>query len=145
MDSWITISVDGAKVDLGSITCHYQGDPFPGGHRYEVEIEDYDFLVMLDNPTFGSADHPPSPETAKRVLNALSFLKQSRHASGELKYWMNTVDRLVTSKGNVYTRVSMSGVCSPHLTGFFDPRIKLAGSGPRRTVSARVFWVPSAQ
>lgn len=132
MDSWITICVDGAQVDLGSITCHHQADPFPGGHRYEAEVEDYDFLVLLGDQPSGSADDPPSPETAKRVLNALSLVKQLKRASGELKYWLNTVDRLVVSKGKVYTKVSMGGVCSPHVKGFDGPRIELGGSGGSR-------------
>lgn len=143
MDSWVSLSIDGAKVDLSSITSHHQADPFPGGHRYEVEVEDYDFLTLLGNPVFSERDNPPSAEIAHRVLNALSLLKQLKHASGDLKYWLNTVDHLLTSKGNVYTKVHMSGVCSPHVTGFFDRRVQLGGSKPKVTVSARVFWVPS--
>jgi hypothetical protein len=137
----ISVTIDGEPVELGSITFHHQSVPKPGGLRYEARVEDYDFMVLLGDQVLNAEENPPSEETSRRVLNGLILFIQWKRISGKVKFWLNTVDRLVISKNSVF----FSGVASPHVEGFFNPRIELGGSSLKKTVSAKVFWVPAAQ
>jgi hypothetical protein len=113
-DSDFLLTIDGEAADARRLECHFQGDPFPGGHCYELIIHDKD-TIDYAKKEFGIGIHRQISDF--KSISLLSFLGGMKSIKigreNPPQFWANTIDDLEVSDD----RVVLKGVCSPHVDG----------------------------
>lgn len=110
--------VDGRRIYPGSLGFLEQRDPFPGGHRYSLEVIapeggklPKDLRNLRAAPTRGDARH---------VLSAVEWAMATYgYESATYEYFVNTVGQ-VTSDDRT---ISIAGVCSPVVRPATEPLV----------------------
>ena len=105
------LKVDGQAADARRLECHFQSDPFPGGHHYELAVTDAETIAFA-RKRFGNGIHQEIGEAQSRdLLSFLDGMKQIKIGrENPPQFWANTIDRLAVSED----RIVLKGVCSPH-------------------------------
>jgi hypothetical protein len=108
----IDVNVDGKAIDPRQLEMHQQDDPFPGGSRYTLCIDDLELakVVALDFPQTIQQALPQAQ--AGSLFNLLRPYISQRIGRLKPLFWANTVDGLKITD-NI---VELSGVCSPHVS-----------------------------
>jgi hypothetical protein len=108
------LKVDGRAADARRLECHFQTNPYPGGHHYELAISDADTLAYAKTE-FGHGIHRRIGELkSRKVLSFLDGMKPIKIGrENPPQFWANSIDDLELSD----ERLVLRGVCSPHVGG----------------------------
>ncbi len=105
------LEIDGQAVDARRLECHFQSDPFPGDHRYELTITDAQTIAYAEKE-FGNGVHQISESKSRSFLSFLGGIKQVKIGrENPPQFWANTIDDLELSD----EKLVLKGVCSPHI------------------------------
>jgi hypothetical protein len=104
----VTISVDGEPRDPLAFWHHFQDDPYPGGHRYEVVYHSTAARELFrDFPSGVSSRLDGS--TTNTFLHYIYWSLGRRTAQQPCEFVLNTIDTVETSDDTV----RIAGECSP--------------------------------
>lgn len=113
MPQLFELNVDGQAADARRLECHYQSDPFPGGHRYELTITDVETIAYAKK-AFGNGVHQVGEDGSRNFLSFLGGMKQIRIGrENPPQFWANTIVGIDVSDD----KLVLSGICSPHVKG----------------------------
>jgi hypothetical protein len=106
------LKVDGQAADARRLECHFQSDPYPGGHHYELTISDVETIAYAKKG-FGNGIHREIGEPESRdFLSFLDGIKQIKIGrENPPQFWANTIDDLEVFDD----KLVLKGVCSPHI------------------------------
>ena len=107
------LEVDGQAADARRLECHFQSDPFPGGHRYELTITDAE-TVAYANKQFGNGVHQIGEGKSRIFLSFLGGKKQIKIGrENPPQFWANTIAGIEVSDN----KLVLNGICSLHVDG----------------------------
>jgi hypothetical protein len=113
MSQLFELNVDGQAADARRLECHFQSDPFPGGHRYELTITDAETLAYAKKE-FGNGVHQIDEIKSRNFLSFLDGMKQIKIGrENPPQFWANSIDNLEISEGQLL----LKGICSAHADG----------------------------
>jgi hypothetical protein len=103
--------VDGEPVSISVMFYHYQQDPFPGGKRYRVVMNDREWARIFRENAFAGTSGKPSEKDQNSILG-LFFDAVSMHLkenfAKDVRYFANDVGLLEVTE----ERVVLEGTCS---------------------------------
>lgn len=110
------LEIDGSAVDTKRVVCHYQSQPWPGGHAFRLVINQDEAPPDLRPP------NSPLPDTgtgASQLMVVIQgVLDRSKPSmSDPLEWILNRVD-LIESVGG---KIVVTGTASRKVDGEFDP------------------------
>ena len=97
----VSVSIDGVQLEGVHVWPHYPRDPWPGGHEFELVLEDKHFAKSLRS---SSVDSDTERTTMFRLGLVLTTAMQS-----PIRYVLNRISSL-TVEGDT---VRISGIASP--------------------------------
>ena len=104
----LAITVDGVPRDPGVFWQHYQDDPYPGGHRYEVVYHSAHARELFrDLPA--SASSRLDRSTTSTFLHYIYWSLGRQTAEQPWEFVLNTIDTVETTDDTV----RIAGECSP--------------------------------
>ena len=104
------LKVDGQAADARRLECHFQSDPFPGGHRYELTITDAETIAYAKKE-FGNGVHQIGEVKSRNCLSFLSGIIQIKIGrENPPQFWANTIANIEVSDD----KLALNGICSPH-------------------------------
>lgn len=111
MPQLFELKVDGQAADARRLECHFQSDPFPGGHRYELTITDAETLAYAKRD-FGNGVHQIGEVKSRNLLSFLDGMKQIKIGrENPPQFWANTIADIEVSDD----KLVLNGTCSPHV------------------------------
>jgi hypothetical protein len=105
----VRVLIDGQEVDRESVLCLHQWEPFPGGHRFRVELPESE----ADADVLAQAGREVSTHAESNGL--MLWLQWKVEASGgdiAVEWLLNRVTSLSRRRGTVIAE----GVASPRAT-----------------------------
>ncbi|MEW4489593.1 hypothetical protein AB1L42_16035 [Thalassoglobus sp. JC818] len=112
MSNELTIQVDGQHASPSEIVLHFQADPFPGGHRYEMVIPRKAISGELWEYTKFEDTKNPSEDQARNWFYWIPSLLQRQDEAARAKFVLNNVQHIRVS----HDEVLLCGDCSPFVT-----------------------------
>lgn len=110
MSQLFELKVDGQVADARRLECHFQSDPFPGGHRYELTITDAETIAYAKKE-FGNGVHQIDEVKSRNLLSFLGGMKQIKIGrENPPQFWANTIADVEVSDD----KLELKGICSPH-------------------------------
>ena len=111
-DSDFILTIDGNAADARRLECHFQDDPFPGGHRYELIIHDKDVIDYAKKKFGIGAGQSVGSFDGRGFFGFLGGMKSIKIGrENPPQFWANTIDDLELSDD----KLVLKGVCSPHV------------------------------
>lgn len=104
------LEIDGAVVVTRRAVCHYQSDPWPGGHHFRLLIDDRESPPDLPSPEHFA---PGTPAAANHLMLVVQQLldRSSPATSDPIEWFLNRVDQIE----RVGEQVALTGVASPRV------------------------------
>jgi hypothetical protein len=104
------LTVDGKSLDARRLECHFQEDPYPGGHHYELIIHDMETIAYAKKEFgIGARQRVKNGRLFFGFLGGMKSIKVGRE--NPPLFWANTIDEIEVSDD----KVVLKGVCSPHV------------------------------
>ena len=108
--------VDGAPVSISGMWYHYQTDPYPGGKRYRLVLNDREWAGQFSRIGFAATDGKPNEKDQNDILQLFNiavsfvFLRQGKKTQYEngISHVANDVSRLLVTEDQVV----LEGTCS---------------------------------
>ena len=109
MSNELTIRIDGQLATPSEIVLHFQANPFPGGHRYEMAIPRKSIGGELWEYAKFEDSENPSEDQARNWFYWIPSLLQRQEAAARAMFVLNNVQRLKVT----HDEVLLCGDCSP--------------------------------
>lgn len=101
------LTVDGTEISLGRTQCLRQRDPYPGGHRYRLVVEETQATKKLFTGVIPGTTPSDQDEWAiLRDINRLVRIEKIEELPAD--FLLNSVDSFLRDGG----RICIEGVCS---------------------------------
>jgi hypothetical protein len=107
-----SLNVDNETQNVRSLMFHIQDNPYPGGHRYSLRIQDQDVMHVLQDVGPG-VYRDLSRSQSSSIMNRIFSIIGLKFVRGDFTYWVNTIDYLEVGNDTVL----LQGRCSPQVRG----------------------------
>lgn len=112
MSDMIHVTADGGAVDARRLEMHDQEDPYPGGARYTLSVDDKELIDLIGRRVSVPTNKPSRAET-NWVFNMLRLHVSLHCGRGAPLFWANSIETIDEDAGTL----TISGLCSPHVEG----------------------------
>src|SRR5688500_4416459 len=110
----LEVRVDGRTTPPTEVDCHYQREPFPGGHIFELDVSSDKMTKLFPNIQLGEYKEP-NWEMSRSIFWSIEALLSSYQSDSDagglskVKFVMNSIREFRLTEDEA----AITGVCSP--------------------------------